>query len=289
MKLRHLIPALAILSVSVPALRAADIYAIARESYNTGATNRYQFGNFDIDNPDTSGGSGNYVYTFNPLVPKNPTAMQSMTFNTTNSTMYLIYDFSQYRSIDTAGTLSGDLGATESVGYGMSFDDSGVLYGTDMSNMLNLNASTGATLSSSPISPGFVYSSFGGNMAWQGGNYYFADEFGHKLVTIGTNGLVTTIGAFTGTGYDNTKAHVLFLHLNQMYMLNGLNLFTVDLSNGALSKLGSITGVEGDNPSQGFSGATSLTPVPEPSTYALGAIGAGVLAWLGRRRGRRSA
>lgn len=32
-----------------------------------------------------------------------------------------------------------------------------------------------------------------------------------------------------------------------------------------------------------------ITAVPEPSTYALGAIGTLVLGWLGRRRGRRTA
>jgi len=52
-----------------------------------------------------------------------------------------------------------------------------------------------------------------------------------------------------------------------------------------LTKLGSVTGVLGDNPSQGFSGAVSPTPVPEPSTIVL-AIAAGVLALASRRFGR---
>lgn len=283
---RTLLLSLAFLSIPLSSIEAADIYAIARLSYNSSPFNRYQYGSINVDTPNTSGGAGNFVYTFSPIGAESSTALANLAMNTTNSTMYVINAFNTYRTIDIAGNLSASLGTTSASG-GMTFDNSGNVYSLNSSSnaMLNLNPATGATVSSSSTSGGSLYSSFGGNMAWAGGQYYFANQNGYNLVTIGTTGQITTIGAFSGTGYLGSSANNLFMHLNQMYMLNGLNLYTVNLSNGVLTKLGSVTGVLGDNPSQGFSGAVSPTPVPEPSTIVL-AIAAGVLALASRRFGR---
>lgn len=172
----------------------------------------------------------------------------------------------------------------------MAFDNSGNVYSLNgpLTSMTNSNPATGATVSSASISGASLYSSFGGNMAWAGGQYDFANQStSYSLETIGTDGQVTTIGAFSGTGYIGTSANTLFMHLNQMYMINDLNLYSLNLSNGALTKLGSISGVVGDNPSQGFSGAVSLTPVPEPSTIVL-AIVSDIQALASRRSSRSS-
>lgn len=175
----------------------------------------------------------------------------------------------------------------------MSFSDTGVLYGYDLMQMIHMNPATGAAITSSTTP--FIYSSFGGNMAWASGEYYVADETSpNSLITIGTNGTVTTKGAFAGTRYvASNRAHALFYHANQMYMLNGLNLFTVNLANGALSQLGSISGVVCDNPSRGFAGTVSVsaspptTPVPEIDPAGMGsvlALVAGALGLIERRR-----
>ncbi len=281
------ISSLAVLLSLVSTAQCADIYAIARRSYSNSPFFAYLFGRFDIDNPDTSGGAGNYVYNFSFLGPESTTAISNLAFDTTSSTMYLVYSFAQYRSISGIGILSGDLGATDST-YGMTYDDSGNLIGTDLANLLQLNPANGATTASATLSPaGSIYSSFGGNMAWASNTIYYANEADYNLVTLGIDGTVTTVGAFSGTGYDNTQAHVLFMHSNQMYMLNGLNLYTLNLATAALTKLGSITNVGGNQPSPGFAGAISMTPVPEPSTFVLAAA-AGCVAAIGHRLRRAS-
>lgn len=279
------ISSLAVLLSLVSTAHCVEIYAIARRSYSNPPFNAYQFGRFDIDNPNTSGGVGNYVYTFSFLGAESSAGMSNLAFNTTNSTMNLVYDSTQYRSISGIGILSADLGTTAS-GYGMTYDNSGNLRGTDLTSLLQLNPSNGATTASATLSPaGSIYSSYGGNMAWASNTIYYANEADYSLATLGIDGTVTTVGAFSGTGYDNTQAHVLFLHLNQMYMLNGLNLYTLNLATAALTKLGSITNVGGNQPSPGFAGAISITPVPEPSTFVL-AIAAGCVAALCRKRRR---
>lgn len=222
-----------------------------------------------------------------PIGSEDGTSLASLAFNPTDATIYTIYNFDSYRSIDTFGTLSVSLGTAAQVGAGMSFSGAGELYGTDMTDMVQMNPATGATMSSSTLT-GPVYSSFGGNMAWMAGQYYFADENTQSLVTISTTGTVTTVGTFAGTGYDVNGGQVLFSHLDQMYLLSGLNLLSVDITNGAVSKLGTVSGVAGDNPSPGFSGATSLSaPVPEVDPAGLGsvvALVAGALGLLERRR-----
>lgn len=272
---RMLLLSLALIPFCVAVLEAADIFAIARQSYNSSPFIHYQYGWFDIDTPDTSGGAGNYVYTFTPVGALG-SSLANLAFNPTNSTMYVVSNFNEYRSIDTSGTMSANLG-TISANGGMAFDLAGNLHSLNGSYnlMLNLNPATGATISSATLST-TIYSSFGGNMAWQGGQYYFADEITKSLVTVAPNGQITTQGAFAGTGYVGNKSHVLFTHLNHMYIVNGLNMFTVDETNGALTMLGTISGVVGGNPSPGFSGATSLTPVPEPSSFAMAFAASGV-------------
>lgn len=246
----------------------ADIYVIARISNSSAPFNEYQFGKFDLDAPDTSGGAGNYVYAYNAIGTKGTTGMKNLAYDTTNATMYLSYASNEYRTIDTSGTVSGSsLGTTASL-FGMAFEPSGELYGAAMTSMYELNTSTGATLATNTLSS-MVYSSYGGNMTWMGGNYYFANEINQTLVNLGSTGTYTAVGSFTGTGYSTSGGHALFMHENQMYLLNGTNLFSVDSATAAVTKLGSITGIGGTNPAKGFAGAVSFTPVPEPSTYAM--------------------
>jgi len=278
---------LALILCCVYPVRGVEVFVIAREEFNNAPYNGYQFGRFDIDTPNTSGGTGNYVYSFVPIGTQSTNNMQNLAWNPTNSTMYLVYDDNttiEYRSITATGTMSGNLGVTPARG-GLSFDNVGNLYGVDgefQASMIQLNATTGAQITAS-VTSSTIYSSFAGNMAWLGGQYYFANENDYNLVTIGTNGAVTTKGAFSGTGYDNNKAHALFRKDSQLYMLNGLNLYTVNVTNGALTKLGSISGVGGDAPSNGFAGAV----VPEPSAIVMALMAFVVAVAIRFRPGRR--
>jgi hypothetical protein len=268
-------------------LNGADIYVLARIANTSSPFNEFQFGKFDLDNPNTSGGSGNYVYSYSAIGTKGTTALKNLAFNPTNSTMYLSYGTNEYRTIDTSGTLSASsLGTTASL-FGMAFNESGELYGAHTTNMYDMNPATGATLSTATLTT-MAYSSYGGNMTWMSGSYYFANEYNKSLVILGTNGSYTSVGKFVDTDYTSSAGHALFMHENQMYLLNGLNLFSVNAATAALTKLGSITGIGGTGISKGFSGAISFTPVPEPSTYAMGLAGMTLIA-LGARRKRVTA
>lgn len=285
---RSLIPVFAVILCCVSPASGVEVYVIARESYNVAPYNRYQFGRFDIDSPNTSGGAGNYVYPFVSIGTNSSQGMMNLAFNPTNATMYLTYDDTvniQYRSITKTGTMSANLGISPAQ-WGMSFDNSGNLYGTEgygPSTMMKLNASTGVMISSNSTTSS-LYSSYAGNMAWFSGQYYFANEDTYQLVTIGTNGTVTSKGAFAGTGYDNNLGHTLFAKDAQLYMLNGLNLYTVNVTNGALGKLGSISGVAGDTPSNGFAGAV----VPEPSSLVMAVAACFMAVAIALRRRLRS-
>ena len=70
-----------------------------------------------------------------------------------------------------------------------------------------------------------------------------------------------------------------------MYGLNGANLYTINPVTGGYTQAATVTGFGGSTYWTAMSAV--VTPVPEPSTYALAAIATGLMAALARRRKAR--
>jgi len=289
MRLAVILSILAILVLPCTA-SASLVYAVARISNSSPPFNQYQFGSFDINNPNTSGGVGNYTYQFTSLGSVSSTNLNNLAYNPTNSTIYVDSNASDFRSIDTAGNLSASsLGTTPSK-FGAAFDSAGNFRGAHNTSWYTLNPATGASTGTATLTPA-VYSSSGGNLAFNpgDGSYYFSHAGGPaaiKLLAIDSAGNTTDRGAFSGTGYDWSKYQPLFMHLGQLYMLNENRLYTVNSSNANLTLMGTITNLP-TNFANGFTGAVSMTPaaagggtVPEPSTLA---VVMPLLAWVASR------
>lgn len=277
---------------------ASLIYAMARISNSSSPFNQWQFGSFDINNPNTSGGVGNYTYQFTSLGSVTSTNLNNLAYNPTNSTIYVDAAGGDFRSIDTAGNLSASSLGTTPAKFGAAFDSAGNFRGAHSANWYTLNPATGASTGTTTLTPS-VYSPSGGNLTFNPGDglYYYSHASGPsatKLLAIDSAGSTTDRGAFSGTGYDWTKYQPLFTHLGQLYMLNANRLYTVNSSNANLTLVGTITNLP-VNFANGFTGAVSMTPaaagggtVPEPSTLA---VVMPLMAWMASRvrRGRDSA
>ena len=259
----------------------------------TGGNYSYGFGRFDLATP--TGTSGSYSYAWTQLGATGSPTLANLAMNPVSGSMTLEYEFFQYRSITTAGVISGSLGPTSNF-MGMAFDIAGDLhaYAPNDAPMawLKLDAANGQTLTSGTIggqvTGNELYSSFGGNMAaGPAGGYYFADEFGEQLVRLqpsGTNAITTVSGSFAGGGFGPGvfSRLCMFTSGTTLYLLGDETLFTVNEATAALTRLGTITGVP--TGITGFTGAASMiTVVPEPSAVALVAAGS-LVCWLSRRR-----
>jgi hypothetical protein len=98
----------------------------------------------------------------------------------------------------------------------------------------------------------------------------------------------TTTGVFTAIGSAGSSPTSLALASDgvTLYGLSKTTIFTIDPSTGDTTSLISITNVP---PTNGIDSAGMIASVPEPSTYALGAIATGVMAAVARRRKARKA
>jgi hypothetical protein len=271
-----------------PARAALDtpVYAIANLSLNDGPPyNGYQFGVFDLGNP--TGTIGTYQYAWTSLGSYSTTSLANLALNPITSALYLQYDFTEYRSIETDGTLgASSLGSMDTV-WGMSFDSSANLYGAGYGNWYAFDSSTGATISST-ASAGDLYSQFGGALTFAAdGYFYFGNSFPDALFRINSSGSVTEVGEFSGEGYDGNDWIALFSSGAETFMLNSDRLYEVNLTDASLTRLGTITNLP-EEFSLGFSGATAEA-VPEPATVSLLVLfGAGALFMQWRRRRRLS-
>ena len=280
-------------SASRATAAVSDVYTTF--SIFTGSNYLYGFGRFDL--ATASGTSGSYSYAWTPLGAAGSPTLANLAMNPVSGSMTLEYAFFQYRSITTAGVISGSLGPTPNF-QGMAFDIAGDLYAyapyDPPVTWLKLNAANGQTLTSGTIggqvSGSDLYSSFGGNMAaGPAGGYYFADETTNDLVRLqlsGSNAITTISGSFAGGGFGpGVFARLcMFTSGTTLYLLGDESLFTVNEATAALTKLGTITGVP--TGITGFTGAASMiTVVPEPASCGLAAVGLAASAgWWGLRR-----
>jgi len=264
---------------------AATVYAIAGR-----ADNSYQFGSFSLT--PTSGSEGSYSYAWTSLGSASSDALLNLTADT-GGNMYAMHGFGaspdwepDYKRISTDGVLGATMFTVPS-SFGMAYNAAGNLFSVSMGmtevDWLELNSADGSTVSTSPLSP-ILYSQFGGNLAaGTDGLFYFADDFGGRLFSISSTGSQVDLGALSGTAYDDMKWKTLFQAGGAIYLLNENRLFTVNLSDAALTQLGTVTDLPG-NFGNGFSGAVS--PIPEPaSTLGTAALLASSL--MIRRRKRR--
>lgn len=276
--------ALVALSVSVRAAIVTPIYAIAGLSFDDGPPfSGYQFGVFDLDSP--TGSPGSYQYAWTSLGGASTTPLANIALNPLTSQLYLQYNFNQYRSIGTDGTLGADLGAMSTL-FGMAFDGAGDLYGTHGSTWYTLDGSNGAINSTSGLAASF-YSQLGGGLTYAGdGNFYFGNLF--SLYSITPGGVESSIGAFSGTGFAPFDWISMFSSGANTYLLNADRLYQVNLSDASLDLLGTVTGLPAEFAS-GFSGAAGLASapapaIPEPGTWAAAALLVGGAAFARWRR-----
>ena len=259
--------------------RAVDVYAIANL---TGS--QYQVGTFDLSNPDTSGGSGNFTYTWSSLGSVSSATLGNVVYDSTTSQMYITSASYEFRTIDTAGNQGPILGYLLNSMYGMAFDHSGTLAGVNYDKAEVISPVDASIISSANLSSNAT-TQFAGFMTYAPSAGYLIANNGapSTLQNVALNGNVTTIGTFSGTGFDDTQSMTLFASGNSVYMLNGETLYSVNASNASLTRLGSIVNLPAAF-ANGFSGAVA---VPEPSSVLLGFVSV-ASAWLASRKRQKS-
>jgi hypothetical protein len=89
--------------------------------------------------------------------------------------------------------------------------------------------------------------------------------------------------AITASSDNNYSGMILAYDGTTLFGLNGTTLYTLNPSTGAYTTLRSVTGFSGGS----IVAMSAPFAVPEPSTYALGAIASGVMAAIARRRKAR--
>jgi hypothetical protein len=173
----------------------------------------------------------------------------------------------------TPGGLSG-------IYYGVNADNGAMRIVSDASIDMLVNLSTGALISSGPsTSTGLS------GLASNGNGLFAVDSVANTLGTLDpSTGTYSSIG---GMLYDvsGKNGFDISQYSGVAYFASGVsssgldaNLYTVDLSTGATSLVGTI------GPGEGLLVA-GLTAVPEPSTMALAILGgAGMIAALRRRK-----
>lgn len=256
--------------------RAVDVYAIANL---TGS--QYQFGSFDLSNPDTSGGSGNFAYSWSSLGSVSSATLGNVVYDSTTSQMYITSASYEFRTIDTAGNQGPILGYLLNSMYGMAFDKSGTLAGVNFSTAQEISPADASTISSATLSTNAT-SQFTGFLTYAPSAGYLIANYAapSTLQSVSLAGNLTPIGTFSGTGFDDTQSMTLFAFGNSVYMLNGDRIYKVNASDASLTRLGSIVNLPAGF-QNGFSGAVA---VPEPSSVLLGFVSVAALRLISRKR-----
>ena len=123
---------------------AADVYATFGTTPGSSGY-EYGFGTFDLANP--TGSPGAYTYAWTTLRSPAAAVLANVAMEPGSGSMVVEYEFSQFRSISTAGVLSGSLGPTSAY-WGMAFDTAGDLYAFSPNGApwLNLDPANGQAL-----------------------------------------------------------------------------------------------------------------------------------------------
>jgi hypothetical protein len=208
-------------------------------------------------------------------------------FTTTNN---IIFE-SNLSTLTTGGALSSPLGAIGQNIYGMAYrtaDSTLYAYDFNFDDTGTINTANGAwTVLNTNLG---IVSSIppGGRYSIMNDIIYFAGSLSPaRFGTMGYTASSTFQSIATNETYRNM---VLANDGTTMYGVFGngtagqQQLYTIDVATGALTAGPLISGA---GLGTFFHGAA--TTVPEPSTYALGAIASVTMAWLARRRNTRSA
>ncbi len=146
-----------------------------------------------------------------------------------------------------------------------------------LSTFYDVNPTTGAQTSVGATGYSDVYSAtpvgnliYGTVFVFSGGPKWYYGTFNSAT---GAFAAITASDSVYGAmrlAYDGTT----------MYGMNNSSLYIINPATGAYSSPVTLSGISGLQSLQG----AAMVPVPEPSTYALGAIATGVMAAVARRR-----
>ena len=285
MQLRSLLATVAVVCASFSSTRAIDIYVISGNSTNI-STDQVGFGKID----STTGAYTSIVATLPNYLYANLAWDPSISKFYTQGAGQLGAN-SPLETIDTQGNVSAPIGSPNNTLYGMVYrpTDSQIYAYSYSDKTGTINPSNGAWTNLN-TSPGLSTSSpVGGRYALLNDTIYFA--------AAGGGGKFGTMGFTASSSFSQIASNFLFANMvlasdgTSLFGIYGngnvgsQTLFTINPADGTLS-----AGIPISGPGLGsiFSGA-GTTVVPEPSTYALAAIGTGIMAAVARRRKARKA
>jgi hypothetical protein len=273
-QLRSLVTALAMVFsiASGNSARAVDIYATLWEN----TSQKPQFGKINTD-------TGVYTQISADTGGPNQELGSGLAWNPTINAFNSTTDYGSFSSLSLTGVDS--LIAT---GIGvellLSYDTStSTMYGLSYNAFKTINPATGATVTlgnpgvsqvfGSALLNGTLYSTFD-----QGSPpFSFDNRFGTINLSNGAKTPITTAdnSLYSGMKLASDGTTLFGIKLN--------NIYTINPATGSSTLLRGITGISSNASIE----AISTVTVPEPSTYALGVIATGVMAFLARRRRAR--
>lgn len=293
LQLLHLTAALALLGFAGSHARAVDIYVLS--GLGTGTANDItRFGKID---------SITRFYTeISPDIAKG-SFVSNLAWNAANSSFYTTENIGAnqtLRTLDVSGALSSSLGTIGASVYGMAYrpaDSSLYAWNYDANTTGTINPANGAW-SVLNASPGIAFSSpVGGRYTMHNGTIYASVKTFVGSDPVGRFGTVGFSASSTFSPITNNDPSYISMVLasdgTSLFGISGdgtpigQTFYSINPATGVASPLGPIMGA---NLGSYFYGAgVAITPVPEPSTYALTAIATGVLAYAARRRKARQA
>lgn len=160
-------------------------------------------------------------------------------------------------------------------------------------------ALTSGMASAADVSQGSQALTFDGGTAYFGHSFATAaagDTFSDKFTFSGTGVLSSIVSAFTNPSLSDAISITNFQVFNSAgFSLDGTQWSTGVVDNWTAGSTGSIasdnyfvlvTGKLLSSAATSYSGSVSVTAVPEPETFAMLAVGLGMIGFAGRRRNK---
>ena len=280
LQLRSLLAAVALslllLLAGSASLPAVDLYVTVWN--NSPQSNR--FGKIDSD-------TGVYSLSKSNVGGGSGAMMSGLAWNSATSQFNTLTLQGSLSTITTTGTVGSGLATGLPLSQNLLANNpaTSTMYALNKGALSTVNPATGAvsnigapgvnSISGSAFVNGTMYGT-----AEISSNPFFSSDYRYGSFNLNT-------GAFTAITASNDNNYSMFLAYDgtTLFGLEGTTLYTLNPTTGAYTTLRSVTGL----PSGSINAMSVPFAVPEPSTYALGAIATGVMAAVARRRKARKA